>query len=181
MLNNPQGAEQPHDPRTTSQEPLGALDEHLAKAAEKILVLLGTDEPEERVKRAVTALLDQAATTGEATSDNNRHVLCEMFEQFAVAINVLLETPDAVIDAIINQVTADWVSRAVFRVVLKQLVSAALRLDPNAVPLKVLYLKACLLAVSICPNDKDHLSLEKNCVFPLMKDGINQNGEHTNG
>ena len=134
--------------------------------SEKVIALL-LEKSEDRARAAAFELMDAIRPPGKP-APRNGHWLCVLFEEFAVGVQRLIDTPNMLIDQLVgDMVRGEEVIASAVRALLKHAVQLAL--ENQLAPLRVLHLQACVCAVAFCPDPGKHSSLEKNCVIPLAK------------
>jgi hypothetical protein len=130
-------------------------------------------DPAERVRDAAFDLIDALTPPGDHVPRTG-HVLCELFEQVAVGLQTIIDAPGTIIRELVGDTVAgSRVVAAAAQVLLKRAVTLAA--SGLFAPLTALHLKACALALALCPDESAHPSLDKNCVMPLLKAGADQN------
>lgn len=138
--------------------------------SEQVIDLMLT-APKDRVEAATNKLLDALEPAGGRVSRGG-HFLCELFEEVAVGLQAILDTPSVIIDQLVGtKVAGSPILAAAARVLLKRVVALAATGGLLA-GLVALHIKACLLALAFCPDNDGHKSLEKNCALPLAQVGV---------
>ncbi|WP_182066360.1 hypothetical protein [Curtobacterium sp. ME12] len=150
---------------TTEQQEL------LVKLGDKLLDY-ATTEQSDRARKAALDLMDAVATDGtkvqraELCDLFNKHVLCELFEDLAVALASFTGSVTKLVEAMVDRLNVPPLLSVVLKVVLKR--TAKIAIGPLTNPIEILRVKACFLAIAFCPNTDTHRSgLEKNCTIPV--------------
>jgi len=143
----------------------------LVKLGDQLLDYATTRQPE-LARKAALDLMDAVATDGtkvrraELCALFNEHVLCELFEDLAVALASFTGSVTKLVEEMVDRINVPPLLSVVLKVVLKR--AAKIGIGPLTKPIEILRLKACFLAIAFCPNTDTHRGgLEKNCAIPV--------------
>lgn len=123
-------------------------------------------KPDELLRSATLALIDSFAVQHKRPP-RGEHMLCQVFEQFAVGLQSLMDIPNQIVEDVVPaQVGGSEILSYAVRALLRH--ATRLAAANSLAPLSVLHLKACICAVAFCPKPEGHRSLEANCEVHLV-------------
>jgi hypothetical protein len=168
---SPPSVHLPPSPKPAFTNYSGLYDQKRSELTENVLALM-SQAPGERLRDATFDLIGALTPSGTSVPDS-AHLLCHLFEAFAVGLQDIIDVPSIAINHLVGKTVAgSMIVAAAVKALLKQAVQLAIA-NPMA-PLHALHLQACPCAVFFCPDTGAHPSLEQNCEIPLAKAALDK-------
>lgn len=141
------------------------------------LLDLALTEEGDRARKVALALMERVAAEDDGTAGQrdklcelfNEHVLCLLFEDLAVALKGATESIPELAGQLVERSSLPPLLKLVVKLLLKQAVKVAVK--GMTAPFEIWRIKACALAIALCPDTDNHHShegnLDENCALPL--------------
>lgn len=150
------------------------------------LLDLALTEQGDRARKVALTLMGRVAAEDNGTAGRrdelcrlfDEHIFCLLFEDVAVALKGVTESVPELAGELVEQSALPSLLKVVVKLLLQQVVKVAVK--GIIAPIEIWRIKACALAIVLCPDTENHHShegnLDGNCAIPLA-DAMTEPGE----